>query len=161
MNSSFYDLLERLVKAKVNFVIVGGFAGWIYGSTYVTQDIDICCDMSCENLMRLQKALKDLHPVHRLTPKRIKFSLTKENCGKFLNLYLDTDIGRLDCLGSISGIGDYKVVKKASRMIKTEAMKLRVLSLDALIKSKKAINRPRDRQAILELEAIKKLKSKD
>jgi hypothetical protein len=35
-----------------------------------------------------------------------------------------------------------------------------VLSLNALIKAKKAMNRPRDKQALLQLEAIKKLKNK-
>jgi hypothetical protein len=39
-------------------------------------------------------------------------------------------------------------------------MQIRVLSIDGLIKSKKAMNRPRDRQAVKELEAIKKLKNR-
>jgi hypothetical protein len=40
-------------------------------------------------------------------------------------------------------------------------MQLRTLSLDALIKAKKAMNRPRDRQALVQLEAIKKLRRTD
>lgn len=46
MTSNFFNLLERLVKAGVDFIIVGGFAGVVYGCTYITQDIDICCDFS-------------------------------------------------------------------------------------------------------------------
>lgn len=158
MDSIFLGLLERLAKAGVDFVIVGGFAGVVHGCTYVTQDIDICCDFSATNLLRLQQAVSNLHPVHRMTPNRKKFQLTKENCGQFKNFYLDTDIGRLNCLGSIDGLGDYLIVKKASVSIHVDNMQLRVLTLNALIKTKKAMNRPRDKEVVIQLEAIKKLK---
>ena len=160
MSSDFLNLLERLVRAGVDFVIVGGFAGVVHGCTYVTQDIDICCDFSTANLLALQKALSDLEPVHRMTPKRIKLRLTEQTCGQFKNLYLDTKIGRLDCLSFIDGLGDYEQVKRASRLVAVEDMKICVLTLDALIKTKRAMNRPRDKEAILQLEAIKKLKKK-
>lgn len=158
MTGDFTILLERLVKAGVDFVIVGGFAGTVYGCTLVTQDVDICLDFSLANLLALQKSIADLHPVHRMTPSRKKLELTEKNCDSFKNLYLDTDIGRLDCLGHIEGVGDYQKVKEESVMIETDGVRLQVLNLDALIESKKAMNRPRDRQAIAELEAIKELR---
>jgi hypothetical protein len=158
MRDDFIGLLGRLMRKGVDFVIVGGFAGTVYGCTLVTQDVDICLDFSPANLLNLQKAIQDLHPVHRMTPRRQKLKLTEKSCGQFKNLYLDTDIGQLDCLGQIQGIGDYKKVKEASGVIETGGVRLRVLNLSALIESRKAMNRPRDRQAILELEAIKKLK---
>jgi hypothetical protein len=161
MTGDFFDLLERLVGASVDFVIVGGFAGVVHGCTYVTQDIDICCDFSADNLLRLQKAVCDINPVHRMTPNRQKLELTKDNCNQFKNLYLDTDIGQLDCVSFISGVGYFQAVKKKSTLIEAENIQLRVLGLDALIDSKKAMNRPRDRQIILQLEAIKKLKEQD
>jgi hypothetical protein len=157
MTGDFIELLERLNKAGVDFVLVGGFASSVYGCMLVTQDIDICFDFSKANLLALQKAIADLHPVHRMTPGRKKLELTEENCGIFNNLYLDTDMGRLDCLGAIKGIGDYQKVKNQSIIIETDGVRLRVLNLDALIESKKAMNRPRDKQAIAELEAIKKI----
>ncbi len=158
MSNDFFDLLEKLVKAGVDFVIVGGFAGVVHGCTYVTQDIDICCDFSADNLLRLQKAICDINPVHRMTPNRQKLELTEDNCNQFKNLYLDTGIGQLDCVSFISGVGEFQTVKKKSTLIEAENIQLRVLSLDALIESKKAMNRPRDKQIILQLEAIKKLK---
>lgn len=160
MTDDFIDLLERLGKAGVDFVIIGGFAGIVHGCTYVTQDIDICCDFSPSNLLALQKAVSDLHPVHRMTPKRKKLELTEKNYGQFKNLYLDTDIGQLDCVSFIDGLGDYQKVRRASVPVKVGGTKLRVLSLNALIKAKKAMNRPRDKEALLQLEAIKKLKNK-
>ncbi len=158
MNEDFIKLLERLANSGVEFVLVGGFAGVVYGGTYVTQDIDICCDFSQANLLALQKTLSDLKPVHRMTPKRLKLQLTEKNWSDFKNLYLETKIGQLDCLSFIEGVGDYSHVKKESRIIKIGKIKIHVLDIDALIKSKKAMNRPRDRQAIIQLEAIKELK---
>jgi hypothetical protein len=160
VKNNFFDLLSKLVKDGVDFVIVGGFAGVVHGCTYVTQDIDICCDFSVDNLLRLQRALFDIHPVHRMTPKRPALELTEENCVQYKNLYLDTDIGRLDCLSIIDGIGDYDKVKEKAVPVKIEDVQLFVLGLDALIQAKKAMNRPRDKEALLQLEAIKKIKQK-
>ncbi|MBL7153532.1 MAG: nucleotidyltransferase [Phycisphaerae bacterium] len=158
MNDHFNDLLERLVGAGVDFVVVGGFAGVVHGCTYVTQDIDICCDFSAENLMALQEAVSDLHPVHRMTPARKALALTEQSAGQLKNLYLDTDIGQLDCLSFIDGLGDYEKVKQASKEVQVRKMLLRVLGLDGLIEAKKAMNRPQDKQALLQLETVRKLK---
>ena len=158
MTSNFLDLLTRLTKARVDFVIVGGFAGVVHGCTYVTQDIDICCDFSPANLLALQKALGGLHPVHRMTPHHKKLYLTEKTCRQFKNLHLDTDIGQLDCLGFIEGLGDYGKVRRASELVEVHNIQMRVLNFESLIKAKKAMNRPRDKEAILQLEAIKKLK---
>lgn len=161
MSEDFTNLLERLAQAKIEFVLVGGFAGVVHGCTYVTQDIDICCEFSSANLMTLQETLSDLNPVHRMTPKKQKLKLTEKTCDDFKNLYLDTKIGQLDCLSLIDGIGNYDKVKQASRFIKLGKVKIRVLDIDALIIAKKTLNRPRDREAIKQLEAIKKLKKEN
>jgi len=160
ITSDFLNLLEYLAKADVDFVIVGGFAGIVHGCTYVTQDMDICCNFSAANLLKLQKALSRLDPVHRMTPNKKKLELTEENCGQFKNLYLDTDIGQLDCLDVIEGVGDYEKVKQNSIIIEVDDVKYHVLSIDALIKAKKAMNRPHDKEAVRQLESIKKLKDR-
>jgi hypothetical protein len=159
VSSDLSNLLERLVKAGVDFVIVGGFAGVVHGCTYVTQDVAICCDFSAANLLALQTAISDLGPVHRMTPGRKKLQLTEKTSGQFKNLYLDTNIGQLDCLSFIDGLGDYDQVKRASGLIEVENIKMCVLNLDALIKTKRAMNRPRDKEAVFQLEAIRKLKN--
>ncbi len=161
MRSDFPNLLRRLVGAGVNFVIVGGYAGVVHGCTLVTQDVDICCDFSPRNLLALQEAIADLHPVHRMTPGRQPLELTAENTGQFKNLYLDTDLGHLDCLSEIQGLGDCDEVAKASQTIEIDGMPLRVLKIDALIVAKEAMNRPRDREAVRQLKAIKELQERN
>jgi len=159
--SDFLNLLQRLARADVDFIIVGGYAGVVHGCTYVTQDVDICCDFSPTNLLALREALSGLHPVHRMTPGRQPLKLTTENAAAFKNLYLDTDIGLLDCLSHIEGIGAYEQVKQAGERIEVEGMQFHVLTINALIAAKEAMNRPRDKEAIQQLKAIKKLRRED
>jgi len=149
------DILRRLGEHGVAFVVVGGYAAVAHGGTLVTQDLDVCCDLSADNLLRIQEALKDVQPVHRMTPKRLPLRLTKDNCQGLKNIYLDTDIGQLDCLGEILGIGDFQAVQKRSMVVDADGYQLRLLELDALIQAKKALNRPRDQEALLQLEALR------
>jgi hypothetical protein len=155
MNDDFFEILKRLSQNNVSFVVIGGFAATVYGCTLVTQDIDICCEFSPQNLMRLQNALADLHPVHRMTPNRIPLKLTAETAASPKNLYLDTDLGTLDCIGFVEGIGGFENVLKASRKIEVDNLTLNILTIDALIAAKEAMRRPRDRQALIELKAIR------
>ena len=151
----FESLLTRLVEHRVDFVIVGGFAAVAHGSSLLTQDVDICCRFSTDNLMRLQDALADLHPVHRMTSKRLPLRLTPQTCEGMKNLYLDTDLGQLDCLGTITGLGDFEQAKAHSVEISLPVGPCRVLSLDALIAAKAAMGRPRDLEVVTQLKAIK------
>ncbi len=156
MSKSFFTLLELLTQHDVGFVIIGGFAGVVHGCTYVTQDVDVCCEFSVPNLLKLAQALKGVHPVHRMTPARLKLELGRTNAGQFKDLYLDTDIGQLDCLSYVEGVGDYPAVLKKSRLITVEGIKMRVLNLEAFIDSKKALNRPKDRLMIEQARKIQK-----
>lgn len=159
MKCDFYDLLLLLVNAKVEFVIVGGFAAAVHGCELITQDIDICCDFQPDNLLRLQSAIADLNPVHRMTVNRLPLELTAETAINFSNLYLDTDAGQLDCISDVKGVGNFEQVKQKSETIKIQGQDLRVLDADTLIESKKAMGRPRDREAVKHLELIRKMRT--
>ncbi len=158
MKKDLSSLVELLSKGAVEFAVVGGYAGVVHGCSYVTADVDICCLFSEENLLRLQKALSDVHPVHRMTPGHQALRLTEENCGQFKNLYLDTDIGQLDCLSFVEGVGSFLQVKESSEEVEIGGVAVYVLGLEALIKAKKAMGRPNDKEAVLQLEAIQKLR---
>lgn len=134
--------------------MVGGFAAVAHGVTLLTQDIDICCPVTADNLMRLQAALADLHPVHRMPPERPPLHLTPETATEFRNLYLETDWGQLDCLGEILGVGDYNRVLAHSLEIELAGGPCRILTIDALVQAKQAMGRDKDRETILQLRAI-------
>jgi hypothetical protein len=150
----FTGLVNRLIEHKADFVVIGGFAAVAHGCPLLTMDIDVCCDFSSRNLLRVQSAVADLHPVHRMTPQRLPLALTHRNCRRLKNLYLDTDWGQLDCLSEVKGIGAFGDVRAQSVEVELEAGLCRVLSLEALIRAKQAMGRPRDREALAYLRTI-------
>ncbi len=82
------QLLERLSDADIEFVIVGGFAAVLHGSTLVTRDLDVCTVLTDVTVGKLRKILADLRPVHRVGGGRLSF-LTNPDPGielKNLNL---------------------------------------------------------------------------
>lgn len=149
------ELTRRLIAAQVEFVLVGGFAALAHGALRSTRDVDVCCRFSEANLMRIQHALVGLHPVH-FPRTDLPLQLTPEFCAGLKNLYLKTDLGRLDCLGEILGVGDFNEVKKNSVELDLPSGKCRVIDIDALIRTKEAMNRDHDRITVKELNEIKK-----
>ena len=148
-------LLSRLREQKVEFVIIGGVCGVLHGASLVTWDLDICCRFSRENLRRIEAAVKDLHPRHRLTANKLPLELTDELCDRLKNIYLNTDWGILDCLSEVSGLGDYEQVLQRSIPYRLSYGEFRVLSLDALIAAKSAVGRKKDLDAVRLFQAIK------
>lgn len=154
------DIIDRLILAEVDFILVGGLAAVTHGSSVMTQDIDVCCNFSTNNLLRIQTALEETNPVHRMTTNRIPLQLTEENCANLKNLYLDTDIGQLDCLSQILGIGDFHTAKKQSEEIEVDGRPCRILQIEALIVAKQAMGRPKDIETIQQLEVIRNERNK-
>lgn len=148
-----HELLARLVEGEVDFVLVGGLAASAHGSSLVTRDLDVCMPMTMENLMRLQAAVADLHPVHVSRPD-MPLSLTPEKCVGWNNLYLRTDLGRLDCLGNVLAIGGYAEVVRESTTIELPKGPVRILQIPALIRAKEAMARPHDLETVRHLRAV-------
>jgi hypothetical protein len=148
-------LLSRLQTHHVNFVVIGGVCGLMHGVPLVTRDLDICCSFTIENLRRLESAVRDLHPFHRLAAGKLPLQLTDELCARLKNLYLHTDLGTLDCLSEVSGIGSYEQALERSVTYHLSYGEFRILSIDALIAAKEAIGRDKDRVAVRYLRAIK------
>jgi len=149
------ELTRRLIAAQVEFVLVGGFAALAHGVMRSTRDVDICCRFSETNLMRIQKAFADIHPVHR--PRTdLPLELTPELCASLKNLYLQTDLGVVDCLGEILGVGDFDEVARHAVELELPIGKCRVIDLETLIRAKEAMGRDHDRITVKHLKEIQK-----
>lgn len=148
------NLLQRLADSGVDFVIIGGFAGVLHGSSLVTRDLDICAVLTSENIEKLRKSLKDLNPCHRMTPQRLSFLLIPPSGEKVNNLYLRTDWGIVDILSSVEGIGDFEKLTIHAESITIAGKTCRLIGLEDLIKAKEAIGREKDLLAVKELRAI-------
>jgi hypothetical protein len=144
----------------VDFVLIGGAAMQMQGSAHLTEDLDFCYGRSGKNLERLALALAPHHPKLRNAPENLPFHFDAATIKRGLNFTLLTDLGALDFLGEVSGVGDYEAVKRNSETIAIFGMDCRVLTLEALIRSKKAAGRKRDLEVIPELEGLLELRKK-
>jgi len=79
------ELMRRLIRHESNSFWWADSPRWAHGATLVTRDVDICCRFSEANLMLIQKAFADLHPVHR-TRSDLPLALTPEQCAN-LKIY--------------------------------------------------------------------------
>ena len=148
-------LLTRLKDSGLEFVVIGGVCVVFHGAALATFHLDICCPFGEENVRRIESAVQDLNPVHRLTANKLSLELTRSNFGVLKNLYLQTDLGKLDCLGEVAGIGNFESVIKQSVVASFSYGQFRFLSLEALITAKQAVGRDRDLDAVRRLLAIK------
>jgi predicted nucleotidyltransferase len=152
--SELNGLLQRLSDAGIDFVVVGGVAAVLHGSSLVTRDLDVCASLSGANIERLRAALRDLHPLHRIATDRTSFLENPEPGVSLQNLYLQTDLGALDLLGSITGVGDFEQVRKSAVEVDLFGRRVKVIGLEQLIKAKEAVGRQKDLLAAMELRAI-------
>ena len=149
------ELLTRLQQNSVDFVVIGGVCCIFHGVPLATFDLDICCPFDEQTLYRIQAAVRDLHPRHRLAANKLPLELTDELCTRLRNLYLQTDLGKLDCLGEVLGLGDYEAVLKRSMTYRLSYGEFHILNIDALIAAKQAVGREHDLAAVRQLLAIK------
>ena len=148
-------LLTRLKASGLEFVVIGGVCVVYHGAPLATFDLDICCPFGEENVKRIEEAVKDLHPVHRFTANKLPLEMTRSSFKDLKNLYIQTDLGKLDCLGEVAGVGDFQAVLQHSVVASFTYGEFRFLSFDALIAAKRAAGRDRDLDAIRRLLAIK------
>jgi hypothetical protein len=148
-------LLRVLVTRRVDFIVVGGVAATMHGSARVTQDLDVLYSRTGVNLTRLVAALKGLHPYPRGAPSGLPFAWDKAALRRGLNFTLKTDLGNLDLLGEITGGGTYSDLISHSIEVEVFGLRCHCLDLDTLIRVKRACGRPRDFEAIAELQVIR------
>jgi predicted nucleotidyltransferase len=153
--SDINRLLQRLCDAEIDFVIVGGFAAMLHGSSLLTRDLDVCAVLTRENVARLREILRDLHPEHRLSSPKLSFLDNPDPNVDVMNLYLRTDFGPVDFLGSIKGVGDFVSVRANAIEVELFGRRCHVMALDDLIRAKEAIGRDKDVQAVIQLRAIR------
>ena len=153
--TDFAKLLRVLHEGHVECIIVGGLAATIHGSARLTQDVDVCYSRAPDNLTRLVVALKPLKPYLRGAPAGLPFEWSVATLNAGLNFTLTTTAGALDLLGEVTGGGDYAALLPHTITATLFGYEMKCLDLDWLIKTKRAAGRPRDLEAIAELEALR------
>jgi predicted nucleotidyltransferase len=147
--------LQELSRGGVEFIIVDGVAATIHGSARVTQDLDIVYARTPENIARLAAALAPQRPYLRGAPPGLPFRWEAATIRRGLNFTLTTTLGDLDLLGEIVGGGTYVDLLPYSDVAKVSGVEYRCLGLTRLIHVKRAAGRPKDLEAVAELEALR------
>lgn len=149
-------LLDALAGAGVDFVVVGGVAMVLRGSSRVTLDIDVCYSRDQANLQRLAAALAPYRPRLRGAPPDLPFLWDERTLASGLNFTLTTDLGDVDILGEVTGLGDYEKVAAASSPLSVGTLTIVVLDLDGLERTKRAAGRAKDLVDLAEIAEIRR-----
>lgn len=150
----FGDILRVLAKSEVRFILVGGLAAIAHGTERATLDVDVVYDRSDDNLALLALALEPYQPYLRGAPPGLPFSWDERTIRVGLNFTLSTTLGALDLFGEIAGGGTYAALLPFSEEIQIFDITCRCVTLERLIQLKLAAGRPKDLEALAELQAL-------
>jgi hypothetical protein len=151
---NFVKAVQVLADAGVEFVIIGGWSAILNGSSYVTNDLDLCYARQPDNLRRLAGALAPFHPRPRGFPPELPFLWDEVTLSNGTIFTLSTDLGVIDLMAEVAGLGDFEQVREGSVQVHAFDRDVRTLDLPSLIKSKRAAGREKDLRILPELEGL-------
>lgn len=146
--------LLALHEAGVEVILIGGLAGIAHGAARVTFDVDVVYRRTPENIARLATALAPYSPYLRGAPPGLPFRFDPPTINRGLNFTLLTDLGALDLLGEVTGGGSYEKLLPHTDKLELLGIVCRCVKLETLIHLKRAAGRPKDFEAIAELEIL-------
>lgn len=147
--------LRLLANAGVDFIVIGGMAAAAHGSARATLDLDVVYSREAANVSRLVAALAPHHPYLRGAPPGLPFVFDEVTVRHGLNFTLTTDLGDFDLLGEVVGGGIYAELLPETIELDAFGVRCRYVTLETLLRLKRAAGRPKDFEAIAELELIR------
>ena len=152
---SHKNLLEKLIKADVEFVIIGGFAVNYYGYNRTTGDLDIWIKPDNSNREKLIHVLESMD----FNKEGIR-TLHQTNFEKVFVFHIWDKPFRVDFLTHVSGI-DFNKVYQVKEIVNMQGLDLPLIDFDHLVLSKMTTNRLRDKADVEELQKIARIKKKE
>jgi hypothetical protein len=151
------ELLAMLAEHKVRYVLIGGMAAVLHGSALITADLDICPDPARDNLERLCNALRDVHARLRTAtePDGVEFECAPELLSRMQMLNMVTDFGAFDLSFRPAAFDGYDDLASHAETMSVAGAAVTIASLDDVIRSKEAANRPKDLAALPQLYALR------
>ncbi len=154
MITDFEKALRILTENKIEFIVVGGVAGTLHGSSFITQDLDVVYSRSRENIQRLAATLQLYQPYLRNVAEGLPFRWDEKTIRNGLNFTLTTSFGDLDLLGEVAGGGTFINLLPFSQEVSGFGLRFKIVNLEKLIVLKRAAGRPKDLAVIAELQRI-------
>ncbi len=140
----FIEILRTLAKHGAEFILVGGVAAVAQGAAISTLDLDLVHSRSPENLDRMMKALEALGARYR-TPGAEGLKPARSHLESEGHQLLMTRAGPLDLLSVIGSRRGYGDLLPHTIEVPVGDVKVRVLSLAEVIKTKEEAGRDKDR----------------
>lgn len=151
-------LLEGLIEADIQFILVGGLAAVIQGAPVTTMDVDIVHSRSPENISKLFEFLKSVGAFYRRLDDRVMEPKIEDLAGMGHALFA-TRFGPLDVLAVIEEGKAYEDLLEHTIDIDFRGHVLRVLDLKTLIELKTASKDSKDKRRLPVLkETLRQLK---
>jgi hypothetical protein len=149
-------LFQVLAHHRVDYVLIGGLAATLHGSSALTNDADICPDASPENRERLAAALRDIRARVRTDaePDGVRFSVDADFLRRTQLVNLTTQYGDFDIAFQPAGSHGYEDLVGDAIELEIDGTVVRVASLADIIRSKEIANRPKDRATLPILYAL-------
>ena len=151
-------VLSTLDRHGVDYVLIGGLAARLHGSPLLTEDVDITPSTEPENLGRLADAVTEMDAHLRVVgapAEGVPFEFDERCFGLFTSMTLVTKFGFVDLCFRPDGTSGYPDLSAGAETYEVYGLKIRVASLDDVIRSKTAAGRERDLQALPTLQALK------
>ncbi len=143
-------LLELLVEADVDFVVVGGVAAVSQGAPVTTFDLDVVHRRTKQNVQRIAGVLRAVGAHYRGRPELFPSEEAMLEPGHQL---LMTKLGPFDLLGAIEQGLDYDALLPDTLEVETPVGLVRVLSLSKIVELKRTSTNEKDRAMLPFLEA--------
>lgn len=147
------ELLERLVEAKVRFVLVGGLAVNAWGYLRATRDVDVVPDPNRGNLERLDSLLQELGGKVDVGGRLLDSTAISTFLKTGDRTLVMTELGQIDVLQGLPQVPRFDELDRQAQEVDLDGLMVRVCSLEHLLEMKRASDRPRDRDDLEALEA--------
>ena len=157
--SAFEQLVELLQSHGVEFLVIGGQAETLMGSSRVTYDADFCYARTPENLERLAAALAELKPSLRDAPRDLPVRFDAKALALGSNYTLDTALGPVDLFAHVEPIGGFEQLNSQAEEYELGDLRVRTIALEDLIRVKASLKRAKDQESLRQLQAIKRLRN--
>jgi hypothetical protein len=144
-------LLAVLARHGVDYVVIGGVATQVHGHRRTTMDLDLMPGPDSENLARLGAALDELEarPLEADQEKaEISISDPQRSAVAAIVPPLLTRHGQIHILKEPNGARTFEEIRKAALVVEVAGVDVAIVSLDDLIRMKKAAGRPIDLEDI-------------
>jgi predicted nucleotidyltransferase len=147
------ELLERLVRAEIRFVLVGGLAVNAWGYVRGTQDVDVVPDPDPKNLAKLDSLLRELGGKVDAGARLLAADAISTFLRTGDRTLVRTELGEVDVLQGLPQVPDYSQLEEEATTIDITGLEVRVCSLEHLLGMKRASHRLRDKDDVEALEA--------